>query len=166
MGDGNPFRVESLLPSKYALCDNKWHNISALYDYEQLALRIDQMPTTIAVAQQTTMGRVQTKSPMYIGGIPGKFFQRFSLTEKLLQKFFSSLFQSFYTNFMIFIISFCLFCNSRLLETASSGSLLTRENFKGCIRNLSIRNERRDWVDMDALHNVLLSECLLTGTES
>lgn len=52
------------------------------------------------------------------------------------------------------------------LEIASSGSLLTRENFKGCIRNLSIRNERRDWVDMDALHNVLLSECLVTGTES
>ncbi|TMW53859.1 hypothetical protein DOY81_001030 [Sarcophaga bullata] len=121
LGDGNPFRVESLLPSKYALCDNKWHNISALYDYEQLALRIDQMPATIAVAQQATSGKVQTKSPLYIGGIP---------------------------------------------EIASSGSLLTRENFKGCIRNLSIRNERRDWVDMDALHNVLLSECLVTGTES
>lgn len=51
-------------------------------------------------------------------------------------------------------------------EIASSGSLLTRENFKGCIRNVSIRNERRDWIDMDNLHNVLLSECLVTGNNA
>lgn len=76
MGDGNPFRVESLLPNKYALCDNKWHNISALYDYEQIALRIDQMPATIAVAQLRTAGKVQTKSPLYIGGIPGKIWRK------------------------------------------------------------------------------------------
>lgn len=72
LGDGNPFRVQSLMPTKYSLCDNKWHNISALYDYEQIALRIDQMPATIAVSQQRTTGKVQTKSPLYIGGIPGK----------------------------------------------------------------------------------------------
>lgn len=146
LGDGNPFRVESLLPSKYALCDNKWHNISALYDYEQLALRIDQMPATIAVAQQTTSGKVQTKSPLYIGGIPGK-----CLTRLQIKKYDQLNIKKNQT---------------KLLEIASSGSLLTRENFKGCIRNLSIRNERRDWVDMDDLHNVLLSECLVTGTES
>uniref|UniRef100_A0A1B0BIW7 Laminin subunit alpha-1 n=1 Tax=Glossina palpalis gambiensis TaxID=67801 RepID=A0A1B0BIW7_9MUSC len=121
LGDGNPFRVESLLPHKYTLCNNKWHNISALYDDEQIALRIDQMPAIMAVSPQRTVGKVQTKSPLYIGGIP---------------------------------------------EIASSGSLLTRENFKGCIRNVSIRNERRDWIDMDNLHNVLLSECLVTGNNA
>lgn len=46
------------------------------------------------------------------------------------------------------------------LESAPSGSLLSRENFKGCLRNVAIRNEMRDWTDMDGLYNVLLSECL------
>lgn len=45
-------------------------------------------------------------------------------------------------------------------DTAPSGTLLSRENFKGCIRNVVIRNELKDWTDMDDLHNVLLSECL------
>lgn len=45
-------------------------------------------------------------------------------------------------------------------DAASSGTLLMRENFKGCIRNIVIRNERKDWTDMDDLQNVLLSECL------
>ncbi|XP_037959166.1 laminin subunit alpha-1 [Teleopsis dalmanni] len=121
LGDGMPFRVKSQLPTKYALCDNKWHNISALYDYEQIALRIDQMPPAMALAQRHVNGKVQTKSPLYIGGIP---------------------------------------------DIAPSGSLLSRENFKGCIRNVSIRNERRDWIDMDALHNVLLSECLISSSDN
>ncbi|XP_067621354.1 laminin subunit alpha-1 isoform X1 [Eurosta solidaginis] len=122
LGDGMPFRVQSQLPSKYALCDNKWHNISALYDYEHITLRIDQMARANArSAQQHSNSRVQTKSALYIGGIP---------------------------------------------EIAPSGTLLTRENFKGCIRNVSIRQERRDWIEMDELHNVLLSECLVTGGEN
>jgi laminin, alpha 1/2 len=45
-------------------------------------------------------------------------------------------------------------------EIAPTGTLLLRENFKGCIRNVVVRNELRDWTDMDSLHNVLLSECL------
>ena len=82
LGDGTPLRVESLLPSKYALCDNKWHNVSALYDYEQIALRIDQLPTTMAVAPNSASGKVHTKSPLYIGGIPGKtFFSKSNLSE-------------------------------------------------------------------------------------
>lgn len=71
VGDGVPFRVESTLPGKYALCDNKWHNISALYDGEQIALRIDQLPATISMSNQRSAGKVQTRSPLYIGGLPG-----------------------------------------------------------------------------------------------
>lgn len=37
---------------------------------------------------------------------------------------------------------------------------MMRENFKGCIRNVKIRDDMRDWTDMDSLTNVLLSECL------
>lgn len=41
-----------------------------------------------------------------------------------------------------------------------SSKLQTRENFKGCIKNIVIGNEIKDWTDMDELHSVLLSECL------
>lgn len=115
LGDGNPFRVESNLSSKFGLCDNKWHNISAIYDSKQIAIRVDDLPSVNKLEQHDVLSKVQTKSPLYIGGIP---------------------------------------------ETASSGTLLSRENFKGCIRNVVIRNELKDWSDMDGLQNVLLSECL------
>lgn len=72
LGDGNPFRVETNnLPSKFALCDNKWHNVSAMYDSEQIALRIDNQASIIALAQHRMSGKVNTKSPLYIGGLPG-----------------------------------------------------------------------------------------------
>ncbi|XP_050425592.1 laminin subunit alpha-1 isoform X2 [Adelges cooleyi] len=48
-----------------------------------------------------------------------------------------------------------------LPDTASSGTLGTRDNFKGCIRNLIIGSERTDWADMASLHNILLSSCPL-----
>lgn len=115
MGDGNPLRVETNLNSKFALCDNRWHNVSAMYDSEQVALRIDNKSSIIAAAQLRGAGKVHTKSPLYIGGLP---------------------------------------------DTAPSGTLLSRDNFKGCIRNVAIRNELRDWTDMDELQNVLLGECL------
>ncbi|XP_059617833.1 laminin subunit alpha lam-3 [Phlebotomus argentipes] len=120
-GNGNPIRVETDLPSKFALCDNQWHTVSALYDSEQLALRIDNQPmlNNLASLQPSNISRmIHTKSPLHIGGIP---------------------------------------------ENASSGTLLSRENFKGCIRNVMIRGEIRDWTDMDGLTNVLLSECFTTG---
>ncbi|KAK3855199.1 hypothetical protein Pcinc_038380, partial [Petrolisthes cinctipes] len=46
-----------------------------------------------------------------------------------------------------------------LPESASQGTLTTRENFKGCIRNIVLNSERRDWTDMYKLQNVLLSAC-------
>ncbi|XP_055540243.1 laminin subunit alpha-1 isoform X2 [Wyeomyia smithii] len=116
VGDGYPIRVQSTLPSKYTLCDNRWHNVSALYEDHQIVLRVDNYPpNTLLVQSNEVLRRVVTKAPLYIGGLP---------------------------------------------DTAPSGTLLLRENFKGCIRNVVIRNERKDWTDMDNLHNVLLSECL------
>lgn len=116
LGDGIPFRVESNLSSKYALCDNNWHNVSAFYDANQIAIRVDNLPSVNQFKQHETNGKVHTKSPLYIGGLP---------------------------------------------ETAPSGTLMSRENFKGCIRNVVIRNELKDWTDMDELQNVLLSECIV-----
>jgi len=48
-----------------------------------------------------------------------------------------------------------------LPDSASSGTLGTRENFKGCIRNMVIGGERTDWTNMDGLHNILLGSCPL-----
>ncbi|XP_063590781.1 laminin subunit alpha lam-3-like isoform X2 [Penaeus indicus] len=46
-----------------------------------------------------------------------------------------------------------------LPESAPQGTLATRENFKGCIRNIVMNSERRDWTDMFQLQNVLLNAC-------
>lgn len=75
LGDGYPLRVESHnLPSQFALCDNRWHNVWAMYDSEEIALRIDNQQSIKLLAQNNKMGEVMTKSPLYIGGLPGKFF--------------------------------------------------------------------------------------------
>lgn len=72
LGDGHPFRVETQLKTKFSLCDNKWHNISAQYEAEQIAIRIDHEPLIIQLAQNRAIGKVSTNSPLYIGGLPGK----------------------------------------------------------------------------------------------
>lgn len=115
LGNGNPFKVESNLASKFSLCDNKWHIISALYDLEQIALRIDDQPFIIALSQHRVHNMVSTSSPLYIGGLPD------SITNHLIK---------------------------------------SQDNFKGCIKNIVIGNDIKDWTDMDELHSVLLSECL------
>lgn len=137
VGDGYPIRVQSTLPSKYTLCDNRWHNVSALYEDHQIVLRVDNYPpNTLLVQSNEVLRRVATKAPLYIGGLPGKENRHDTvlLSQPDIFVYFS--------------------------DTAPSGTLLLRENFKGCIRNVVIRNERKDWTDMDNLHNVLLSECL------
>lgn len=52
-----------------------------------------------------------------------------------------------------------------ITESAPVGTLIMRENFKGCIRNVKINSgsnsmEIIDWTDMHQLHNILLNECL------
>lgn len=73
VGDGYPIRVQSTLPSKYTLCDNRWHNVSALYEDHQIVLRVDDYPpNTLLVQSNDVLRRVATKAPLYIGGLPGK----------------------------------------------------------------------------------------------
>lgn len=71
LGDGAIFRLETELPSKYALCDNRWHNITALFEGDQIAIRIDQQPMRTTLAPNRRFGKVYT-GPLYIGGLPGK----------------------------------------------------------------------------------------------
>ncbi|XP_059059003.1 laminin subunit alpha-1 [Achroia grisella] len=35
----------------------------------------------------------------------------------------------------------------------------TRENFKGCMREVTVGGQKRDWTEMETLHNVLLDSC-------
>lgn len=72
LGGSEPFRAETNFASKFSLCDNKWHNISALYDTHQVAIRIDDQPFVVAYASSRSIGKLQTKSSLYIGGLPGK----------------------------------------------------------------------------------------------
>lgn len=46
-----------------------------------------------------------------------------------------------------------------LSELEHQGTLRVRDNFKGCIRNVVIRGEIKDWTDMARLNNVLLNAC-------
>nr|XP_018899369.1 PREDICTED: laminin subunit alpha-1 [Bemisia tabaci] len=46
-----------------------------------------------------------------------------------------------------------------LPDHATIDTLETRENFKGCIRYVSINKIRKDWIEMEALHSILLGSC-------
>ncbi|CAG4991446.1 unnamed protein product [Colias eurytheme] len=35
----------------------------------------------------------------------------------------------------------------------------SRENFKGCIREVSVGGVKKDWPEMESLHHVLLDSC-------
>jgi laminin alpha 1/2 len=69
--NGAILRAEAKLSSKYSICDNKWHNVSAFYDTHQIAIRIDNKESVVA-SSSGNAGKLQTKSPLYIGGIPGE----------------------------------------------------------------------------------------------
>lgn len=69
--NGEILRAESKLSTKFSLCDNKWHNISALYDTNQIAVRVDDKESVVASGHNN--GKLNTKSPVYIGGVPGDY---------------------------------------------------------------------------------------------
>ncbi|KAL0132326.1 hypothetical protein PUN28_000249 [Cardiocondyla obscurior] len=116
LGDNNPLYVEQGFASHYAICDNQWHRIQAVYNDEELALKVDELDQKYGLPSNVNyhLNSSIFSGPLYIGGIPA---------------------------------------------TAQKGSLLTRDHFNGCIRNVMIRGERRDWTDMAELHNIHLSSC-------
>ncbi|XP_011501171.1 PREDICTED: laminin subunit alpha-1 [Ceratosolen solmsi marchali] len=108
--------VEQEFSNPYTICDNKWHRIQAIYNNEELALKVDEMDQKYGLPANINkhfIGSIITNA-LYIGGIP---------------------------------------------VTAHKGTLLTRDHFIGCIRNVMIGGERRDWTDMSELHNIHLNSC-------
>ncbi|XP_068083310.1 laminin subunit alpha-1 [Anabrus simplex] len=50
-----------------------------------------------------------------------------------------------------------------LPDNATGGTLGTRDNFRGCIRNLVIGRRQKDWTDMAVLENVHLNSCPISS---
>lgn len=72
-----PFRVETNLKSKFSLCNNQWHSISALHDSKHMVLKIDN-ESFDTLAHNGFSNIVNSSSPLYIGGLPGNLFDLFS----------------------------------------------------------------------------------------
>ncbi|XP_015124906.1 laminin subunit alpha-1, partial [Diachasma alloeum] len=115
-GDRNPTVVEQSFGSTYTICDNRWHKIQAVYNEEELTLKVDELDQRfgLPVGGDGSFLAEAASFPLFIGGLPA---------------------------------------------TAPKGTLLTRDHFHGCIRNVMIGGERRDWTDMAELHNIHLSSC-------
>ncbi|XP_051174494.1 laminin subunit alpha-1 isoform X1 [Leptopilina boulardi] len=116
LGDNNPLYVEQRFSSSYTVCDNRWHKIQAVYNDEELALKVDDLDQKYGLPANINYHSLDdtAASPLYIGGLPA---------------------------------------------TTPKGTLMTRDHFNGCIRNVMIGGERRDWTDMTELHNIHLSSC-------
>ncbi|XP_050482872.1 laminin subunit alpha-1 isoform X2 [Bombus huntii] len=116
LGDNNPLYVEQRFNSPYTICDNRWHRIQAVYNDEELALKVDELDQKYGLPANVNYHIMDAtvSRPLYIGGLPA---------------------------------------------SAPKGTLITRDHFNGCIRNVMIGGERRDWTDMDELHNIHLSSC-------
>ncbi|XP_076751939.1 wing blister [Xylocopa sonorina] len=116
LGDNNPLDVEQYFTNPYTICDNRWHRIQAVYNDEELALKVDEMDQKYGLPANVNYHMMDStvSGPLYIGGLPA---------------------------------------------SAPKGTLRTRDYFNGCIRNVMIGGERRDWTDMDELHNIHLSSC-------
>lgn len=59
-----------------------------------------------------------------------------------------------------YLFIFCLWLNSYsisdgIIDTTEGG----KANFKGCIRDVTIGAQTKDWADMESLHNVLMDSC-------
>ena len=67
--------VEQEFSNAYTVCDNRWHRIQAIFNDEQLALKVDEMDQKYGLPTRVDAGHFMGSgitSSLYIGGIPGK----------------------------------------------------------------------------------------------
>jgi laminin alpha 1/2 len=83
--------VEQEFSNPYAICDNKWHRIQAIYNDEELALKVDEMDQKYGLPTNINghfIGFMITNA-LYIGGIPGNKYNlldfKYAITRKLLK---------------------------------------------------------------------------------
>jgi laminin alpha 1/2 len=72
MGNQRPFHVEQSFPSRFTVCDNRWHRVKAFFENDVLNLRVDNFSTVYGHSGNGIFTEASTNSPLYIGGLPGK----------------------------------------------------------------------------------------------
>lgn len=74
LGDNNPLYAEQRFTSPYTICDNRWHRIQAVYNDEELALKVDEMDQKYGLPPNVNYHMMDStiSGPLYIGGLPGK----------------------------------------------------------------------------------------------
>ncbi|KAK9872276.1 hypothetical protein WA026_017080 [Henosepilachna vigintioctopunctata] len=113
LGNSPVFSVTNDLNSDYALCNNKWHNVTALYSMYELTVNIDGIARSWARYDTNTL-LDEIEAPLYIGGLP---------------------------------------------DSAPTGTLKIKENFKGCLKKLKVGDVLMDWTDMEELNRISLDSC-------
>lgn len=71
MGNGAVSNVTNNLDSDFALCNNMWHNVTAMYSSSELTLNVDGI-LKIWVQSDANSLMDEIDAPLYIGGLPGK----------------------------------------------------------------------------------------------
>lgn len=56
--------------SEFALCNNAWHNVTALYSSSEITINVDGVRKSWVVQDDTGMDEI--RAPLYIGGVPSK----------------------------------------------------------------------------------------------
>lgn len=129
---GRKLKVVTNPPMPFGLCDNAWHSVSAFYSVAGLSLRLDKLPEATDVEANGEGHEIPNTS----GILFSETIQSINDRQPTSPLYIGG-----------------------LPDGVVGGTLISKENFKGCIRNVAVRAHRKDWTDMDSLHNVLLSSC-------
>lgn len=70
MGDGAVSNAKNNLGSNFALCNNAWHNVTAIYSSSELTVFVDGVSQTWAQSVVNSL-LDEISAPIYIGGFPG-----------------------------------------------------------------------------------------------
>lgn len=146
MGHNASFSVRQGMTSPYQLCDNRWHSVKANYVENALTLKVDAMDEQYAFSSSGHVIETSAPHPLFIGGLPGSSLP--SLPPSISFSIYLS--SPGYSYYFYGLID---------ADMEPQGTLSVRDNFKGCIRNVVIRGQIKDWTDMARLNNVLLNAC-------
>lgn len=89
LGNGMQTNVTNNLDSNYALCNNMWHNVTAMYSSSELTVNVDGI-RKIWVQNDINSLMDEIDAPLYIGGLPGKLISATIDIIESTSKMFSS----------------------------------------------------------------------------
>lgn len=80
LGNGMQTNVTNNLDSNYALCNNMWHNVTAMYSSSELTVNVDGIRKSWVQSDINSL-MDEIDAPLYIGGLPGKFVATFNISK-------------------------------------------------------------------------------------